>query len=325
MELKLFSKLHNKIEQSKELMVSYLKKDAPSFAIHLLDFFPVRGGQGLRPSLLLAAGMLEDSSANAETDSQAKLLKAAAAIEMIHGGSLLHDDVIDEAQLRRHCPTINLLFGAREATILGDYLLARAFSLIMNIENPVATSTFVTLLENMVKGELLEFHHDSGTLPQAADAMEVMELKTASLFSAACFVGGLLKGLSNESLENLREFGRLAGIAFQITDDLMDITAHSESIGKDTGNDLLQKKPTLPLVYAIQEASEKSIQQLNENHDAPIPTEIAELMSSPHIRQKAMFEARDASNKAKERLTCFADNDAKTALTEFAEFATARA
>ena len=325
MELQLFSTFHDKIACSKELMVDYLKKDAPSYAIHLLDFFPVRGGQGLRPSLLLASGCLMEESIPLNPEAEILLTKAAAAIEMIHGGSLLHDDVIDEANLRRHCPTINLLFGPREATILGDYLLARAFSLIMEMKNQQATETFVTLLENMVRGELLEFHHTSDLRPTVKEAHEVMELKTASLFSAACYIGGLLAGLPDHHLKSLREFGRQAGIAFQITDDLLDITALSESIGKDTGNDLLQKKPTLPLIFALERASKKSLENLYEQHNEPVPLEIAELMSCPDVRKQTMEVSRKASETAIKNLSDFEETKAKHVLVEFAEFATTRA
>jgi octaprenyl-diphosphate synthase len=252
------------------------------------------------------------------------LLKAAAAIEMIHGGSLLHDDVIDEAHMRRHCPTINLRFGPREATILGDYFLARAFSLILELKNQDVLHTFVRLLSNMVKGELLEFTYHKAAEPSEEDAREVMDLKTGSLFSAACCVGGLLCGMDHASVGNLEEYGRFAGLAYQTTDDLLDIIAESEAVGKDTGNDLPQRKPTLPLVYALQKASKEALEQLYK-HEGKIPAEICDLLTDRDVRKSTMDESRAATQKAINALSGFKDNAAKTALTEFAKFATERA
>ena len=334
MALHYFSQFSPLVDQSKEIMMEYLKTDAPPFAIHLLDHFPVKSGQGLRPSLLLAAGNLVPKathSSKADTSDkdidkklEADLLKAAAAIEMIHGGSLLHDDVIDEAHMRRHCPTINLRFGPREATILGDYFLARAFTLILELNNEKVLATFVRLLSNMVKGELLEFSYHRDTEPSEKDARKVMDLKTGSLFSAACCVGGILAGLDDRSINRLEEYGRFAGLAFQTTDDLLDIIAESESVGKDTGNDLPQRKPTLPLVYALKKASKEALEQLYK-HEGKIPSEIRELLTDCDVRKNTMDESRAATTKALESLSDFEHNDSKTALMEFAKFATERA
>ena len=303
-------------------MVATLDEGSPAYARHLLQHFPVNGGRGLRPALVLAAGSLKKKSDNSKASE--RLLKAAAAIEMVHCGSLLHDDIVDEAQLRRHAPTINLIFGPREAVLLGDYFLSRAFSLVLELRLPRATQSFVNLMETMVKGELMELDKSSNAETSEDDANRIIDLKTGSLFSEACYIGGLVAGLPNEALKKLRTFGLQAGRAYQLTDDLLDATSLSSQLGKDTGNDLLQGKPTLPLVHALRLATSDTRDEFRRGSVAAIKA-VAELLCDSRVRSICMENARQATKEAVRAISSFKENGAKESLCKFARFASERA
>ena len=303
-------------------MVATLDEGSPAYARHLLKHFPVNGGRGLRPALVLAAGSLKKKSDKSKASE--RLLKAAAAIEMVHCGSLLHDDIVDEAQLRRHAPTINLIFGPREAVLLGDYFLSRAFSLVLELRLPRATQSFVNLMEAMVKGELIELDKSSNAETSEADANRIIDLKTGSLFSEACYIGGLVASLPKESLKKLRTFGLQAGRAYQLTDDLLDATSLSSQLGKDTGNDLLQGKPTLPLVHALRLASSDIRDEFRRGSASAIKA-VAELLCDSRVRSICMENARQATKEAVSAISSLKENGAKESLCKFARYAAERA
>ena len=303
-------------------MMATLDEGSPAYARHLLQHFPVNGGRGLRPALVLAAGSLKLKGQGRKANE--RLLKAAAAIEMVHCGSLLHDDIVDEAQLRRHAPTINLIFGPREAVLLGDYFLSRAFSLVLELRLPRATQSFVALMEAMVKGELLELDKSSNSETSESDAHRIIDLKTGSLFAEACYIGGLVAGLKNDYLCELRTFGLEAGRAYQLTDDLLDATSISSQLGKDTGNDLLHGKPTLPLVHALRLASPDLREEFNRGEANAIKA-IAELLCDSRVRSICMTRAREATAEALRAISSFEENGAQKSLDNFARFASERA
>ncbi len=305
-------------------MGATLEEGSPAYARHLLRHFPLNGGRGLRPALVLAAGSLKQKGKTKKPIKNKRLLKAAAAIELVHCGSLLHDDVVDEAQLRRHSPTINRLFGTREAVLLGDYFLSRAFTLVLELKIPRATSAFVRLMEAMVKGELLELDKSAKIETTEEDAFHIIELKTGSLFAEACYIGGLVAGLPEARLKELHTFGMEAGRAYQLTDDLLDATSLSSQLGKDTGNDLLQGKPTLPLVHALQLAPDNVCEEFTRGSSSAFP-HIAELLCDKRVRTACMDKAREATQRALSATENLQDNSARKCLRQFAVFASERA
>jgi|YNPNPStandDraft_1061719.scaffolds.fasta_scaffold01288_3 octaprenyl-diphosphate synthase len=179
------------------------------------------------------------------------LALAAALVELLHNGTLLHDDVMDHARIRRHRPSVNLLWGDAMAILAGDFLLAAVMRLAYQTGNPtIPILTLETLLE-LVRGQALEIrNHENWELSEQT-YLEIAEKKTASLIRAACIMGGLMAGGSSHEISALSQFGRSLGMAFQILDDLRDYTDSAQALGKEPGKDLAEGKATLPLLAGL--------------------------------------------------------------------------
>jgi geranylgeranyl pyrophosphate synthase len=202
------------------------------------------GGKRLRPLLVIlaAGGQIRDDGAG--------LVRAAAAVELVHSATLVHDDVLDLAPLRRGRPTVFATAGRAAATQTGDLLFARAFALLAANEDPAQVRALSDAGSALARGELLQ-RADAfdATIPLERYLLRC-ELKTARLFEAACILGALESGAGTQGAEALREFGRRIGLAFQILDDVLDVAGPAERTGKHRGTDLLDGTVTLPLILA---------------------------------------------------------------------------
>jgi octaprenyl-diphosphate synthase len=219
----------------------------PHWAINkLLETIGAGQGKMLRPAFVLLAG-------RACGRIRPQHIRLAAMIEMIHTATLLHDDVIDQASLRRNRPTANCLHGNTGAVLLGDFLLSRAFEVGAAMNMPHVQKTLIQTSQQICQGELLQnIRRDDWTITEA-EYLEIIEFKTAGLFSTACRLGARLSGAGSAIERRFVEYGRCIGIAFQITDDILDIAGDDEKIGKTLGTDAAQKKPTLPLIHYLKQ------------------------------------------------------------------------
>ncbi|MGQ0549792.1 MAG: polyprenyl synthetase family protein [Armatimonadota bacterium] len=206
-------------------------------------------GKLVRPALALL-------SASASGGADEQRLWLAGTVELIHIASLIHDDVIDAADTRRGSGTINVLWGNQVAVLLGDYLFATAFDLISRIRHPQVAPSIALAAVRMSHAEIQavkvggEPHEDEATYFQIIDG------KTAQLFSAACRAGALIAGATGPAAEAMAEFGREWGMSFQITDDALDLTGDPDALGKPIGSDIEVGKVTLPVIAALREAPE---------------------------------------------------------------------
>ena len=173
-------------------------------------------------------------------------------IEMVHTATLLHDDVIDQAAVRRNQPTVNCLYGNTAAVLLGDFLLSRAFEAGVELNIPEVQKILTQTARQICQGELLQNIRRADWTMGREDYLEIIDAKTAGLFSAACRLGAVLCHADTSAVERFAEYGRCVGMAFQITDDILDITGDDEKVGKTLGTDAAQKKPTLPLIHYLQ-------------------------------------------------------------------------
>lgn len=203
-------------------------------------------GKMLRPALVLLTGL-------ACGPIRPEHIELAAIVEMIHTATLLHDDVIDHASVRRSRPTTNCLYGNTAAVLLGDFLLSRAFELGMELKIPAVQEILTQTARQICQGELLQNIRRRDWTIRQREYLEIIEAKTAELFSAACRLGALAGAASAGIADCFTEYGRCVGMAFQITDDILDITGDAEKIGKTLGTDAAQKKPTLPLIYCLKQ------------------------------------------------------------------------
>jgi len=206
------------------------------------------GGKQLRPSLILLAG---DSRQNGTV--RDALIEIAAAAELIHTATLIHDDIIDRAIVRRQQPTFHQQFGTERAVLMGDYLYATAFTLIATLRHAGVTSIMAEVCQQMSRGELLEVENRYNMELTQSQYLEIVRDKTASLIAACCRLGALVGGASFETVERLGAFGLNFGMAFQIMDDCLDLIGEERVVGKTLRSDLDKGSLSLPIIFLLQE------------------------------------------------------------------------
>jgi len=210
------------------------------------------GGKRLRPSLLLLASRLIGGPEGRASDSAIHL---GAVVEIIHAATLVHDDVIDDARTRRGRPSANAQWGNHTSVLAGDWLYMEAFQVALRERNFHVLDLLIGLTQMMVEGELLQLERIGRIAVTEADCMELVDRKTACLFSVCAKLGALVSGADSQTEERLGDYAWNLGMAFQLVDDLLDFTSREKVLGKPVGNDLREGKVTLPLVYALEQAS----------------------------------------------------------------------
>ena len=205
------------------------------------------GGKRLRPLLTLAAARLCGYEGEHH-------LRLAATVEFIHTATLLHDDVVDESAKRRGRPTANLLWDNKSSVLVGDYLFARAFQLMVETGELRVLDILANASAVIAEGEVLQLTAASNLGTGEATYLQVVRGKTAALFAAATEVGGVIAGAPEAQVRALATYGDALGIAFQIADDLLDYGGMSANLGKNTGDDFRERKMTLPVIRALQAA-----------------------------------------------------------------------
>ena len=215
----------------------------PEVTAHLVE----AGGKRIRPLLTLAAARL----CGYEGENHIRL---AATVEFIHTATLLHDDVVDESAQRRGRPTANLLWDNKSSVLVGDYLFARAFQLMVATENMRVLDILSNAAAVIAEGEVLQLTAAQNLATDEAVYMQVIRGKTAALFSAATESGAVISGAPEASVQALVEYGDALGICFQIVDDYLDYGAAGDTIGKNLGDDFRERKLTLPVIRAVAQA-----------------------------------------------------------------------
>lgn len=206
------------------------------------------GGKRLRPLLVL----LSAKSFDYQGDKHHLL---AAIIEFIHTATLLHDDVVDESDLRRGNETANALFGNAASVLVGDFLYSRAFEMMVEVGDMRVMQIMATTTNVIAEGEVMQLMNVHNAEASEAEYLQVIYCKTARLFEAATQLGAILCQRDEKEVQAMAAYGRYLGTAFQLIDDVMDYSSSSEQMGKNVGDDLAEGKPTLPLIYAMQQGS----------------------------------------------------------------------
>jgi len=278
------------------------------------------GGKRLRPVLVLLSAKASGYSG----DDDALL---AAVVEFIHTATLLHDDVIDESEMRRGQKTANNIWGNEAAVLVGDYLYSRAFQMMVRARSMRIMALLANATNTIAQGEVLQLLniHDADTTEEKYH--QVIYGKTACLFEAATRIGAIL-GDSDTGLEQaMADFGRHLGTAFQMVDDALDYTANSDELGKNVGDDLTEGKPTLPLIYAMQHGNDeqkalirKAIKQGGLEHIGAITN----ILDQTGALDYTLRQARSESMLAKAAIESLPQNEFKQALLFLADYATLR-
>ena len=278
------------------------------------------GGKRLRPMLLLlTAGALGHRSTEAH--------QLAAVVEFIHTSTLLHDDVVDESDLRRGRKTANAVWGNAASVLVGDFLYSRSFQLMVELERMDVQQLLANTTNTIAEGEVLQLLHVRNPDTDEAAYLRVIERKTAVLFAAATRLGALLAGADAATCDALHRYGMALGYAFQIADDVLDYASDAETLGKNLGDDLAEGKATLPLIHAIRHSDaatqavlRAAIQQGDTGALPQVMAAINACNSLDYSRDRALQYARDAEAA----LVGLGDNDFVAALRGLAHYSVSR-
>jgi geranylgeranyl pyrophosphate synthase len=255
------------------------------------------GGKRIRPTLTLCAGY---AAAGGDAPVSDSVITGGVACELVHLGSLHHDDVIDEAETRRGVPSVNARWSNIVAILSGDFLLARASALAASLGADVAGLLADTIGE-LCRGQVLELQHLFDASRSEEDYASAIEGKTASLFATSCRIGGMVSGVDEPTLDALTRYGHHLGLCFQIVDDCLDLTASDETLGKPAGQDLVEGIYTLPVIYALAAGGE-----LADLLGGPLDTDRRDraraLASANGSVDAALAVAHDHATKAGEAL-----------------------
>ena len=280
----------------------------------LLEYVSTRSGKMLRPGLVLLAG----GCCGKIIDEH---IRVAAIVEMIHNATLLHDDVIDEGQKRRGLPTANSLWGNESAVLLGDFLLSRAFKMSAELKPQVARVIAATAIR-VCEGELRQVSQRRNWQLSESEYIDIITEKSAALFSGCCYLGGLLARASEAQVQSLADFGLNAGIAFQITDDLLDIIGDENQTGKTLGSDVSKHKLTLAVIHLLGSVDDPAPIRRSLSS---IGAGLAEMLSRYGSLEYARGRAQEFAGRAVGALAGLKESDAKGALIEAAKFMAGRA
>jgi octaprenyl-diphosphate synthase len=270
------------------------------------------GGKRTRPKIALFAYEAVGGTVPAET------IPAAAAIELIHTASLVHDDINDRSNLRRGQVTINARWGNAAALLTGDFLFCKAMKLVAR-QDPRIIEILADTCIRIVEGETRQLLSLENLEIDEETYLEIVRQKTASLFAASAEIGGLLAGASEDQVRALAEYGLNLGVAFQIRDDMLDFLGRPEELGKPIGTDLRQRKMSLALVDALQRAGGRADQALFRDVSSVVQF-LRETGSLEYARDKSCVYA----DRAKEALSILPNSPARMRLFELANFAAER-
>ncbi|AXW86904.1 octaprenyl diphosphate synthase [Lonsdalea britannica] len=279
------------------------------------------GGKRIRPMIAVLA-------ARALAYRGDKHVTVAALIEFIHTATLLHDDVVDESDMRRGKATANAAFGNAASVLVGDFIYTRAFQMMTGLGSLQVLTVMSDAVNVIAEGEVLQLMNCNDPNITEDSYMRVIYSKTARLFEAASQSSAILAGATTEQENALKDYGRYLGTAFQLIDDLLDYSADGETLGKNTGDDLNEGKPTLPLLHAMRHGTpeqsamiREAIEQGNGRHLlAPVLTAMQECGSLGYTRQRAEEEA----DKAISALQCLPETPYRQALEGLAHLAVQR-
>lgn len=307
----------DKLEATEEIFRRSLDSDVP-FIHKAGEYLSNGGGKRVRPALLLLVSRMLGHDGDEE-------VTYAATVELIHTATLVHDDIIDHAGLRRGRPSVNRLWGNNLTVLLGDWIYALAMQKALSHDRLAVVQRLVGATLKMVEGELLALERLGAIDLTVEEYFRIIDRKTAHLFSAACSVPALIEPARPEAEPILAEYGRNLGVCFQVVDDLLDFTAHQEELGKPVLSDLKEGKLTLPLILLLPRLSadqRQPIEQVLEDRAflRAAPEEILGLVESAGTLEEARTIAEQHAEHARRALDNLPASDASEALQAAPDF-----
>jgi octaprenyl-diphosphate synthase len=285
------------------------------------EYLRAGGGKRIRPALLLLSAKLLGYKGTGA-------VKLASVVEIIHTATLVHDDIIDEAQIRRGRPAANTQWGNSKCVLAGDWLYMQAFKIAVEERNFRVLDVLIELTQQMVEGELLQMEK-LGQLISLQDYLDLIYRKTACLFSACMRVGGILGAATAEQEDRLGQYGRNLGMAFQIVDDVLDLTASESVLGKPVASDLREGKATMAVIHALERcnpAEHKQIETILRDRafNGVTHGDILTILNRYGSLEFASAEAARYAESARQAICVFPDSEIKRALLWAPEFVVAR-
>jgi heptaprenyl diphosphate synthase len=297
-----------------------IEDDPDVVSAPMADLFAA-GGKRIRPALVLLA-------AKCGSYDLGKLTPAAIAVELIHAATLVHDDVIDRAEVRRGRPTVAAKLGDEAAIVVGDFYFAKAYEQAAFTQSPEAVAILARAVMDICAGEVrqqaIRHHYDT----DIDEYMRRIEAKTATLLAACCDVGALLGGLTADQRSAVRAYGRLLGLAFQIADDVLDYESSEDEIGKPIGHDVAEGFATLPLMMALEDRKVagrlSKLVQSNRELTGAEAHEIVELVRASDGPERAIERASELASDARQQLETLGAGEAKVALAALTTYVVSR-
>ncbi|BAZ98125.1 short chain isoprenyl diphosphate synthase IdsA [Methanothermobacter sp. EMTCatA1] len=307
-------------EMADERIRESISDITPETLLRASEHLITAGGKKIRPSLALL-------SSEAVGGDPGDAAGVAAAIELIHTFSLIHDDIMDDDEIRRGEPAVHVLWGEPMAILAGDVLFSKAFeAVIRNGDSEMVKEALAVVVDSCVKiceGQALDMGFEERLDVTEEEYMEMIYKKTATLIAAATKAGAIMGGGSPQEIAALEDYGRCIGLAFQIHDDYLDVVSDEESLGKPVGSDIAEGKMTLMVVKALERASEKDRERLISilgSGDEKLVAEAIEIFERYGATEYAHAVALDHVRMAKERLEVLEESDAREALAMIADF-----
>ena len=287
-------------------------------AAHILN----SGGKRIRPLLLLLSARLCSYTGRDH-------YQLGSLVEFIHTATLLHDDVVDDADIRRGQRTARKIWGNQISILVGDYLYSKAICQIVDFRSQGINEVLAEACKKMAEGEVLQLYYNGNPAMPELEYLKVVEHKTAGLIAASCRMGAILADATEAQQDALFRFGQYLGMAFQVADDTLDYTANGERLGKTLGQDLRQGKATLPLLHLLRHCSEQDRQMIIDRMETRTLTEtdlgrLIRLMEEFGSITHAMDRARAYVASAQQELSQFEDSTAKRALSVAADYMVTR-
>jgi octaprenyl-diphosphate synthase len=305
------------------LLQDELSSDDP-FIAELVRYVLRTRGKMIRPALVCLSALACGGGSDAR-------LEIGAAVELIHLASLIHDDVIDAADLRRGHASVNALWGNHVAVLLGDYLFSKAFHLLARLRQAEVAAAMAWATVRMSQAEIKQIKHGSRLHTDESIYFDIIAGKTAHLMSAACRCGALTAGPHEQEAAALSEFGLEWGMAFQITDDALDLTATPDNLGKPIGSDIQTGKVTLPIIHALAHSSARDQERLREilssadgDPEGAQTREAQEILARCGAIDHALGVARSRADRAARALDPLPPSPARQSLLALVDFVTIR-
>jgi len=294
--------------------------------IHLVDsigrYIHGSGGKRIRPALLLLSARLNGFE-------EPVCCRLGAVVEMVHSATLVHDDIIDDAKVRRGRASVNARWGNEITVLMGDWLFMNSFGLALGERHFRILDLLADVTRKMVEGELIQLSMNRNPDITEAQHLEISMRKTALLFSACTQIGGILGSVTEEQEEDLRLYGLQVGMAFQLVDDVLDFTSTESTLGKPVCSDLKEGKLTLPLIYLMQDGTPQDRELIRSiireddfggrNRDT-----ILDLIRHYGTADRVLDKASEYARQAKKHLMSFPDCEARAALTAIPDYIVSR-